>query len=78
MAICNMDTEVIYAIGAVTVSILGALRFSRCTRIKCGCIEIERDAKQEESADRRLGDAVSVTEPRFPAHGLPPKAQPEA
>ncbi|AXQ66174.1 MAG: hypothetical protein [Circoviridae sp.] len=42
----NMDTEVIYAVGAVTVSILGALRFSKCTRIKCGCIDIQRDASQ--------------------------------
>ena len=30
------STEVIYAVGAVTVSILGALRFSKCTRIKFG------------------------------------------
>ena len=70
----NMDTEVIYAIGAVTVSILGALRFSKCTRIKCGCIEIQRDAAQEENA--RVGDPVAV--PRLPAHNLPPKSQPEA
>jgi len=42
-----MDTEVIFAFGAVTVSILGALRFSRCTRIKCGCIDIQRDAVEE-------------------------------
>lgn len=68
----NMDTEVIYAIGAVTVSILGALRFSKCTRIKCGCIEIDRDATKEESAQR--GDAVAV--PGLPGRDLTPKAQP--
>lgn len=71
----NMDTEVIYAIGAVTVSILGALRFSRCTRIKCGCIEIDRDATKEEIAQQR-GDAVAVA--GVPGRGLTPKSQPEA
>jgi len=60
-----MDTEVIYAVGAVTVSILGALRFSKCTRIKCGCIEIDRDASTQ--AGPLVGgqpDAVAVAVPR--------------
>lgn len=41
----RMSTEqvqAIYAVGAVVVSILAALRLSKCTRIKCGCIEIDR------------------------------------
>jgi len=60
----DMNTEVIYAVGAVTVSILGALRFSRCTRIKCGCIEIERDAQQEAQTDNRDGQqALSDSRP---------------
>jgi len=59
-----MDTEVIYAIGAVTVSILGALRFSRCTRIKCGCIDIQRDARHETPEDEPTGRQTDVLDPR--------------
>ena len=39
----ELTTEVIYAVGAVAVSVLGALRLSRCTRVRSGCIEVERD-----------------------------------
>lgn len=38
--------QVIYAVGAVAVSVLAALRLSRCSRIKCGCIEVDRDVRQ--------------------------------
>jgi len=63
-----MDTEVIYAVGAVTVSILGALRFSKCTRIKCGCIDIQRDARHETPKDEQApsGDPAVVLDPRGP------------
>jgi len=37
----------VYASGAVAVALLGAFRVSRCTRITCGCLSIERSVDVE-------------------------------
>ena len=54
------QVQVIYAVGAVAVSLLAALRLSRCNRIKCGCIEVERDVQgSSQGTERSEGESAN-------------------
>ena len=68
-----MLTEQVLAAGATAcVTVLGAIRLSRCTRIKCCCVECERKVVGEvgedvpgrrvDEADQRWGDEESPSE----------------
>ena len=41
------DSEFVLAVGSIIVSIIGAIftgiKFSRCTKIQCGCCSLERE-----------------------------------
>ena len=49
------EVQLVYAVGAVAVSVLAACRLSRCKRIKCGCIEVDRDVRQGEAEGEAEG-----------------------
>ena len=43
------------AVAAACVTVLGAVRLSRCTRIKCCCVECERKVVGEDARNADLG-----------------------
>ena len=52
----NMLTEQVLVAGAsACVTVLGAIRLSRCTRIKCCCVECERKVVGEDARDSGWG-----------------------
>jgi len=57
---------------ASVVAILGAIRLSRCTRIRCCCIECERKVT-EDARTRRPGDQADSDAQSPPAIERPPK-----
>lgn len=46
-----LTTEVLAAGATACVTVLGAIRLSRCTRIKCCCVECERKVVGEDGRE---------------------------
>jgi len=66
-----LTTEVLAAGAAACVTVLGAIRLSRCTRIKCCCVECERrvvdaDRVREAYPGRGGEESPSEDEPEEP------------
>lgn len=49
-----LTEQVVAAVAGACVTVLGAVRLSRCTRIKCCCVECERKVVGEDARDADL------------------------
>lgn len=56
----------ITCVGTVAVSVIAAVRYSRCVRIKCCCIECDRkiNSKRGENTENDENDRDSPQSPR--------------
>ena len=47
---------VVTCVGTVAVSVIAAVRYSRCVRIKCCCIECDRNVNSKPESPRETRD----------------------